>query len=390
MAKNREKERAAARRAADRAAKAAAQQRAAQQRAAAQQAYLAGGPVPTDFKMVPARDKNGNIRRDKNGAIVYRRQQVTIPGAKELGPRPSLVGNIDPAAIGRGATAEGQRTLGEMMGSYGGVFDTLAAQQRGQIDALAGRLDNQYTADARNAIGASMTDAQNMSGLGQSLANQSAYGFQTSGPTEIEQELYRQGQSELALGRSLSPEQLRDATQSARQAFSARGLGTGMGAASAELLNRDRYATEREAQRRQFAAGANQMREDNVMARRDAAGRLGALGGGLMGEAGTMRQRGGAMMTDIDPYQRALNPGLALGQSAQQYGLNTAGNQFGSALQLFGNTSTFNVNRGDNMLTNWMNNAAAIRGANTQAQATRDASKRGFMDYATDIFKSVF
>lgn len=295
-------------------------------------------------------------------------------GGKFLGARPALIPNINPNRIGAEASREGARSLTALTDAYRPLFDTLAGQQRGQIDALAGRLDNQYTADARTAIGGSLTDAQRMTGLGRSLANQAAFGFRTSGPTSIEQELYRQGQSELALGRSLSPEQLREATQSARQAFAARGLGTSMGAAGAELLNRDRYATERQAQRRQFAAGANQMREENVMARRDAAGRLGALGGGLMESAGTMRQRGGAMMADIDPYARALTPGMALGQSAQQFGLNTAGTQFGRGMELFGGASTFNVNRMDNLRTNWMDNAAAVMGANRQASATRAAA----------------
>jgi hypothetical protein len=312
-----------------------------------------------------------------------------IKGLKSAGRRPKAPKplNADQMAAQGGRLAAD--SLGQQLGQYTGLYDTLAAQQRGEIDTIAGRLDNQYTADARNAIGASLTDAERMSGLGQSLANQSAIGFQTSGPTEIEQELYRQGQSDLALGRSLSPEQMRDATQSARQAFSARGLGTGLGAASAELLNRDRFASDREAQRRQFAASANQMREENVMNRRDAAGRLGALGGGLMGEAGTMRQRGGLMMTEIDPYARAINPALALGQSAQQYGLNTVGNAFGGMLDLVGNTASFNTNMAMDRLTNWDNTNAAMKGARMEAKAMRDASKRGPMDYVIGGVRAV-
>ena len=444
------------------------------------------------------------------------------------------------------------------MGNYAPMFDTLAGQQRGQIDALAKGLDNQYTADARGQINQSFNTAgqvdalannavsygaaagqqindlaplaqqqanyaagninalapqvvgigdrtgrrldrqANMAmaqgadaaaninalapqvigigdqymgqigGLGSMLADQATQGFATSGPTEIEAELYRQGQNELALGRSLSPEQMRDATQSARQGMAARGMATGMGALGAELLNRDRFATQREAQRRSFAADANNLREKNVMDRRDAAGRLaeaggrtmdtagrigmagrdtagrlldaggrigllgtetagrltesagrvrmdgrdtagrlydaagrvgvlgtstagemlglGArttmsgqeVGGRLMADAGRLRQTGAGMMADLDPYARAMNPGLSLGQSAMQFGLGTTGSQIGGGMDLAANAGSFNINRGDNFLNNWMNNTAAIRGGNMQANAVRSTAPTTF------------
>ena len=50
-----------------------------------------------------------------------------------------------------------------------------------------------------------------------------------------------------------------DAEQSARGAWSARGLGFSQGAVGSEILNRDAYARDREAQRRQFAAGVQGM-----------------------------------------------------------------------------------------------------------------------------------
>jgi len=64
-----------------------------------------------------------------------------------------------------------------------------------------------------------------------------------------------QARNDLALGRSLSAEQSRDATQSARAGAAARGLGLGQSAMAAELLNRDRFATQRENERRAFASG---------------------------------------------------------------------------------------------------------------------------------------
>jgi hypothetical protein len=66
-------------------------------------------------------------------------------------------------------------------------------------------------------------------------------------------QLEQQASGDLALGRSLSAEQERDAVQSARSGMAARGLATGNSALAAELLNRDRFATQREAERRNFA-----------------------------------------------------------------------------------------------------------------------------------------
>ena len=68
-------------------------------------------------------------------------------------------------------------------------------------------------------------------------------------------QLESQASNDLALGRSLSAEQERDAIQSARAGAAARGMATGNSAMAAELLNRDRYATQREAERRDFASG---------------------------------------------------------------------------------------------------------------------------------------
>lgn len=71
-------------------------------------------------------------------------------------------------------------------------------------------------------------------------------------------QLQQQAASELAQGRSLSAEQQRDATQSARAGFASRGMATGNSALAGELLNRDRYATQRQNERRAFASGALQ------------------------------------------------------------------------------------------------------------------------------------
>jgi len=74
----------------------------------------------------------------------------------------------------------------------------------------------------------------------------------------ITKEMSRQAESDLRLGKQLSPEEQRDLQQSARAAYAARGTGLSDQAALAEVLNRYQYANQREAQRRAFAAQAAQ------------------------------------------------------------------------------------------------------------------------------------
>ena len=317
-----------------------------------------------------------------------------------LGPKPGLPGNLDAGAWQRANLTGGQQRVGSEMGALQGVANQLTGQQMGAIGQIAGGLNNAFTQQAQNALGASLGDAGRAGALGQSLANESAAGFASSGPTAMEQALYRQGQADLALGRSLSPEQQRQATQSARQAFAGRGLGTGMAAAASEILNRDRFATEREAQRRQFAASANQMREQNMMNRRQAAGQLGGLAGGLFTDAAGVRQRGAALSVDIDPFSRALQPGLSMGQTAQAAGLDTIGRAYDSVQDFYGNAATFNINRGDSLYNAWLNAATAAQtgqmaanaqtnAANAQAAATR-ASRPTFWQSALGAVGRIF
>jgi len=96
------------------------------------------------------------------------------------------------------------------------------------------------------------------------------------GPSAIESQLTRMAQDDLALGRSLSPEQERAAIQAARSGASARGMAVGMPTLAAEVLNRDAAASAREASRRQFAAGIDQMNQGRINSDRGFAGQLAA------------------------------------------------------------------------------------------------------------------
>jgi hypothetical protein len=204
-------------------------------------------------------------------------------------------------------------------------------------DQLAGKLDNEYLARTRGVVGEELTAA--------------------STPNAIESRLMQDAESELALGRSLTPEQQRDATQSARAAFAARGLGTSMGSSAAEILNRDAYGTARQDQRRGFAAGVNQV---DLARRQRRVGLAGAYG-------------------DLDPFRQAIGPAFGLGSQTLSTTTNQVGNIFGGSLQQAGNVESFNTNMAMNRYNAVMNNNAALQGAGMQAAASGQAGMMGMV-----------
>jgi hypothetical protein len=217
------------------------------------------------------------------------------------------------------------------------LYPEYIKMQFGTADQLAGKLDNEYLAKTRGVIGEELQAA--------------------STPNAIEGELQRQAETELALGRSLTPEQMRDATQSARAAFAARGLGTSAGSSAAEILNRDAYGQQRLDARRGFAAGVNQM----DLARRQR--RVGLAGA----------------YTELDPFRQALGPAFNLGAGTLSNTTNQVGNIFGGSLQQAGNVESFNTNMAMNRYNSVMNNNAALQGAAMQAGASGQAGMMGMI-----------
>ena len=158
-------------------------------------------------------------------------------------------------------------------------------------DQLAGKLDNEYLARTRGVVGEELQAA--------------------SAPNAIEARLQQDAEAELALGRSLSPEQERMATQSARAGMAARGMATGNAALGAEILSRDAYASARQDQRRGFAAGVNQM---DLARRQRRVGLAGAYG-------------------DLDPFRQSIGPAFQLGQNTLANTTNQVGSIFGGSLE---------------------------------------------------------
>jgi len=215
------------------------------------------------------------------------------------------------------------------------LYPEYIRMQFGTADQLSGKLDNEYLQRSRGIIGEELQAA--------------------SAPSAIEAQLQRDAEAELALGRSLSPEQTREATQSARAAMAARGLGTSMAGTAAEILNRDAYATARQDQRRNFAMGVNQM----DLARRQR--RIG-LGG---------------MYLETDPYRQALGPAFGLGGDTLRTSQGQVSNIFSNSLAQAGNTASFNTNMQASMYNSAMNNNAAIQAANMQSRAMGNSGMLG-------------
>jgi hypothetical protein len=144
-------------------------------------------------------------------------------------------------------------------------------------------------------------------------------------------QLQQQAAAELAQGRSLSAEQQRDATQSARSGFAARGMATGNSALAGEMLNRDRYATQRQNERRSFASGAlqqstgiQQAANQAYMGRQDSnSGRAqqAALSNQSVAQSRAMQNAQFAQQAGLTDNQNAQQRVIAEAGYAQQAGL---------------------------------------------------------------------
>jgi hypothetical protein len=217
------------------------------------------------------------------------------------------------------------------------LYPEYIRMQFGTADQLAGKLDNEFLQRTRGVIGEELAAA--------------------SAPNAIEAQLQRDAESELALGRSLSPEQQRDASQSARAAFAARGLGTSMGSSAAEILNRDAYGTARQDARRGFAANVNQM----DLARRQR--RIGLSG----------------MYMETDPYRQALGPAFGLGGDTLRTSQGQVSNIFNNSLGQAGNVFSFNTNMAASNRNAILNNNAALQAASMQSGAMGQSGMMGML-----------
>jgi hypothetical protein len=250
---------------------------------------------------------------------------------------------------------------------------------------------NLYTGMARKAVEEAIASREpielqgdKLAAIGDTITNLALQNYLASGnKTFIESELQRQAETELSLGRQLTPEQEREAQQSARAAFAARGLGASMGGTAAEILNRDAMASAREAERRNFAGATNQMLFQNEMARRDQSAQQAALGSTISGNAANLYGssagiglQGAQSLLQVDPKMRAINPGIAMGSGiTQNLGPGMIAPTYQSAMNLAGNVAGFNANMLDSRYNAWAN----MQGARMAAGATQNAGMMGMI-----------
>jgi hypothetical protein len=245
--------------------------------------------------------------------------------------------------------------------------------------AIGEAAPNLYTRRATDQLIAAEDQANQLGRIGDYTEQLGYTAAQDLEGTDIEREIGSQALRDLQLGRTLSPEQQRQATQQARAGMSARGLGVGNAAIAAEILNRDAYASQREAERRNFAGTTNQMLVGNRQ------NRIGMVGN-ILGQSANTRQNqanlrtglAGANIT-IDPYARALAPGAGMGSSTLGQSGQMIGNTWSGATQMAGNVASFNANMLDSRYNSFMNNQASLQGAAMQAGATAGASQNSMM-----------
>lgn len=265
------------------------------------------------------------------------------------------------------------------------AYPKLETLQLGTIDKLNTKLsgdNNAYTQRATDQIVAAEEQIGQLSRIGEYTEQLGYSAARDLEGTDIERELQRQATGDLALGRSLNPEEERMATQQARAGMSARGLGAGTGALAAEVLNRDAYASAREAARRNFAGSTNQMLAGNRQARIGQVGTiLGQSANTRMNQANLRSSLAGANVT-IDPYSRAMNPALGMGASTLGNSGQMIGNTYNSATQMAGNVAGINATMLDSRYNTWANNNASLQSSYMQAKATDNASSMGLQGAA--------
>jgi hypothetical protein len=302
-------------------------------------------------------------------------------GKSKKSSAPPQAQPLDVGSIMAASSAAATQQIKEQYKSLIENYPALEALSLGTADTIAGRLgdkpnpvyevrvkpDGTYE---RVQVGMSAPNQQTIDALARIRQGLALGDMEpdASMPTSIEQSLYDQGERDLALGRSLSAEQERAAQQSARAAFSARGLGTSLGSSAAEILNRDAAASARERERQGFAAAANDQYIGNVATRRQALGNL--------------YFAGAQNLLAADPYERAIDRGLNYSGGSQGRQMAMAGQTFGSANQLAGQVASFNANMLDSRYNSWANNNAAMRAAGMQSSAMNNAARMGMIGSA--------
>lgn len=282
----------------------------------------------TDTPEVSAlRSKRELTPAEQQTLAQYDAQFANIPTA-ELAARADTLFN---QAIQRGKLGQYQELMPQYQKQY--LEQMPGAEQT--LKSL-GRLGTQMAQQATEkpqltAFEQQVAGPQTQSTLGtidQNIVNQ--YMGAMPGVQPGAEQLAQQANADLAAGRGLTDEQVRMATQAAREGAAARGVALGPQAITSEVLNREELVNQRYLQRQ---ASAQQ-----------------ALG------------------TISNLYQPALAQSYARQAGAEQYGLGAQGQQFGQALAR-GEAETNRLQAANTLQANAAQIAASTLGTQQQALA---------------------
>lgn len=181
--------------------------------------------------------------------------------------------------------ADLEARIGQTQTAISGYSDDLnRARTWDPVGELTQTFSDQYATrdrlldDMRSSIGSTSEYDRFQEALGRGVTAQQAemerMQAQETGQSEIGARLMNEAMRKMDEGGRLSPEAQREAVQSARQGMAARGMATGSAALGAELLNRDRFARQREFENLGFAQSVDaadlQRRTQNTMNRQQA------------------------------------------------------------------------------------------------------------------------
>lgn len=380
-------------------------------------------PQPISYNQLLAQSSGG--AQTQLGGVRGQMQELSrTMGNETLRLQDQLAGGLRNGYTRAGnQTLLGARTAAERSGGYADFLQSLASDVRGMgTDPVQARLTGMALGELPTAerVGVPAIEAS----AGELGLMREAGGGEGTLLGGLETAAAR----DLALGRSLSPEQIRESQQAARGAFSARGMAVGNPAAAAEILNRDAYGTARERERQGFASavlgqgaqvrgaadaayqsrmggnmsrdlqagmanqgagmqqqqintalvsGAAGMNLENRLAQAGMAGNLSGSAAGANAQGVQSLLNVGRGYIDMDPYYRAMMSGVPqsiLGMSGQ-----VADNAYARNAQLAGQVAGFNQNMQGSLYNSWMNNQAAMRGAQMQSDAARAAGQDGMM-----------
>lgn len=227
-------------------------------------------------------------------------------------------------------------SMQKMLPQYQKAFESLYPGT-GQANAAMGQLASQATQQALNrpeytafeqGVGGPIRDSE-LWNVDQGLVDQ--YMAAQPGVENIAGQLSQQAQSDLAAGRSLTPEEERMSQQAARQAYAARGTASGPQSMAAEVLNRADVAQQRYQQRQQSA--------------QQIAGTVAGLYAPALQQS-FQRQMGGENY-ELGAQQQAFNQALQRGQAEIGRDQSATASQAAQAALGQGALQTLNQNRND-------------------------------------------